>query len=333
MPGSCEKLTSEAANAATTNQRNQTLHDLLLFSLLGLGVMTLVSGGLGWVMAGRVLRPVSTITEAARRASERHLGERLGLQGPRDELKSLADTFDEMLERLDVAFAGQRRFIADASHELRTPLTVMRTAIDVTLAKPDRSPAQLEAMAAKIRRSVDQADKLIDSLLTLAVSERDPPVTELVDLATVAEDAIDTAGADIARLGLEVKTRLDLAEVYGDRSLIERLVGNLVDNAPRHNHPDGWVELRTGMDGERAYIEVSNSGPLIGEELVSSLFEPFRRVEERTNTAGGVGLGLAIVRAIVGAHAGTIEAHSRPEGGLTISVFLATGQHTQNELS
>ena len=324
--GACDKLASESAAAATTSQRDQTLHNLLLFSLLGLGVMTLASGGLGWVMAGRVLRPVSTITEAARRASERHLGERLALRGPRDELKNLADTFDEMLDRLDVAFASQRRFIADASHELRTPLTVMKTAIDVTLAKPEQTPAQLEAMATKIRRSVDQAERLIDSLLTLAFSEHALLATEFIDLATVAEDAVETAGVDIARLDLAVKTSLEPAEVYGDRSLVERLVGNLVDNAARHNLRGGWMDIRTGRVAGAAYLEVSNSGSPIEEEFVQSLFEPFRRVEERTNTSGGVGLGLAIVRSIVAAHQGAIDARSRPEGGFTILIsFPAHG--------
>jgi signal transduction histidine kinase len=322
QPVACQKLETLAANAATAAQRDQTLHYLLIFSLLGLAVMTVASGGLGWLMAGRVLRPVSALTAAARRASERHLGERLGLEGPRDELKELADTFDEMLDRLDVAFSSQRRFIADASHELRTPLTVMRTAIDVTLAKPDRSAHQLEAMAAKVRRSVDQADKLIDALLTLAVSDHELPAAEHIDLATVAEDAVDIASPQISQRGLQVDSRLDPAGTHGARSLLERLVGNLVDNAVRHNLPDGWIDLRTGTTGDMAYMEVSNSGPIIDEGLVPSLFEPFRRIEERTSNADGVGLGLAIVRSIATAHRGTLTAHSLPNGGLKITVRL-----------
>jgi signal transduction histidine kinase len=316
----CVKLTTEAANAATTNQRDEVLHNLLLFSLLGLGVMTLISGGLGWLMAGRALRPVAVITGAARRASDRHLGERLNFQGPRDELKELADTFDSMLERLDVAFASQRRFVADASHELRTPLTVMRTAIDVTLAKPDRSPEQLEAMATKVRRSVDRAEKMVDALLTLAVSDREPARTEFIDLATVTEDAVDIAGAECSRLGLQVETHLDPAETYGDLSLVERLVGNLVENAVRHNVPGGWIDVRTGVNKGCAQIEVSNSGRMLTAELLQTLFEPFRRVAERTNSNAGVGLGLAIVRSISAAHGGTLDAKARADGGLTVSV-------------
>jgi signal transduction histidine kinase len=322
VPASCSKVFAAGADAAATSQRDQTLHNLLLFSLIGLGAMTLVSGGLGWVMAGRVLRPVRSITGAARRASERHLGERLALQGPRDELKELADTFDEMLDRLDASFASQRRFVADASHELRTPLTVMRTAIDVTLAKPSRSPEQLEAMAAKVRRSVDQAETLIDALLTLATSEQEASNREFVDLATAVEDALDAAEPGIAHLDLRVDANLEPAETTGDRLLLERLVANLVDNAVRHNVRGGWIRLRTGANGNGAHLEVANSGLEIPADVVQSLFEPFRRIEERTNARDGVGLGLAIVKSISAAHGASVEARHQPEGGLVISLAI-----------
>jgi signal transduction histidine kinase len=319
----CRKVFAEGAAAATSAQRDQTLHDLLLFSLIGLGAVTLASGGLGWFMAGRVLRPVRTITGAARRASEGHLGERLALQGPKDELKELADTFDEMLDRLDAAFASRQRFVADASHELRTPLTVMRTSIDVTLAKPEPSLEQLESMAVKVRRSVDQAEALIEALLTMATSERGLISTESVDLATIAEDALDTAGPAISESNLEVDTQLGPAETSGDRLLLERLAGNLVDNAVRHNNPGGWIGVRTGWERDAgAFLEVSNSGPVIASELVPLLFEPFRRVEERTSVRDGVGLGLAIVDSICVAHGATVEAKSQPDGGLTIRVVI-----------
>ncbi|HXQ60423.1 MAG TPA: HAMP domain-containing sensor histidine kinase [Acidimicrobiales bacterium] len=325
---SCRAAFAAGSKAATTSQRDQTLHNLLLFSLLGLGAMTLASGGLGWVMAGRVLRPVRTITGAARRASEQHLGERLALQGPKDELKELADTFDEMLDRLDAGFASRRRFVADASHELRTPLTVMRTAIDVTLAKPTRSPGQLEAMASKVRRSVDKAESLIGALLTLAMSEREVTSNEFVDLATVAEDVLDAAQAAVDRLDLRVEAELEPAETTGDRLLLERLIGNLVDNAMQHNHPGGWVRVRTGTmgttcaTGDSRYVSVANSGPVVPGDQVDALFEPFRRVEERTSAGDGVGLGLAIVKSIAAAHDATVEARSQSEGGLLISVVF-----------
>ncbi|HEV2360426.1 MAG TPA: HAMP domain-containing sensor histidine kinase [Acidimicrobiales bacterium] len=320
VPAACQRAFAEGAAAAAIGQRNTTLHDLLLFSLLGLAGMTLVSGGLGWTMAGRVLRPVRRITGAAQRASGNHLGERLAMAGPDDELKQLADTFDEMLDRLDTAFANQQRFVADASHELRTPLTVMRTAIDVTLAKPEPTPDQLQTMAAKLRRSIDRSEALIGALLTLATSEQGLTVRESVDLATLAEDALDDVGATISQLGLTIEADLDPAEATGDPILVGRLVANLVENAVRHNVAGGWLSVRTGISDGRAHIEVSNTGPVVPEDLLSSLFEPFRRAEERTGSPDGVGLGLAIVRGVATAHGAELEANSRGEGGLVLSV-------------
>ena len=320
VPAVCTKVFSAGARAATSSQRDQTLHNLLLFSLIGLGAMSVASGGLGWVMAGRVLRPVRTITGAARRASEEHLGERLAMGGPDDELKELADTFDQMLDRLDAAFASQRRFVANASHELRTPLTVMRSAIDVTLAKPARTPAQLEEMAAKVRRSVDQAESLIEALLTLATSEPRPTAVEPVDLATVAEDALDVSASAAERLDLHVDADLGPAAVRGDRMLLERMIGNLVDNAVRHNHAGGWVTVRTATTPDGPFVRITNSGPGIPHDVVESLFEPFARLEQRVNVAEGVGLGLAIVKSIAAAHGATVEATAPPEGGLAVSV-------------
>jgi signal transduction histidine kinase len=318
----CNRVATEAANTATANQRDRALHDLLVFSLLGLAVMTVGSGGLGWVMAGRVLRPVSAITGAARRASERHLGERLDMQGPNDELKQLADTFDDMLERLDTAFASQRRFIADASHELRTPLTVMRTAIDVTLSKTTRSPTQLESMAAKVRRSIDRADSLVDALLTLAISEHEVTASEFVDLAALAEDALEIVAPAISQRDLNASVDLQPAETNGNPVLLERLVGNLIINAVRHNHPGGWLRVETWGTTDHSHLKVANSGDVIPGPLVATLFEPFRRIHERTNSHDGVGLGLAIVRSIAAAHGGRVEARARHEGGFTIEVAL-----------
>ena len=315
-------LSAVGAYQAAIRQRDQTLGHLLVYSLVGLGVVTAASGGLGWLMAGRALRPVSTITAAARRASERHLGERLAMQGPRDELKELADTFDQMLERLDASFATQRRFVADASHELRTPLTVMRTAIEVTLAKPVRTPEQLEAMAAKVARSASQAETLFESLLTLATSDQPLANIEQVDLATAAEDAIETAAPGIRRLDLQVDMVLKPAPTTGNRRLLERMIGNLVDNAVRHNNPGGWVRVHAGISGGRALVTIANSGPVVPEALLPQLFEPFRRVEERTGIHDGAGLGLAIVRSIGTAHAADLDARCIPAGGLMVTVTL-----------
>jgi len=334
------------ASAGSQSQRDRALHSLLFYSLVGLGVMTLASGGAGWVVSGRVLRPVAVITETARRASEQHPGERIGLTGARDELRELADTFDDMLERLDQAFGAQRRFIANASHELRTPLTVMRTAIDVTLAKPARTPQQLEAMAVRVRRSIDRAEAMIDALLTLAISDQGPASSEPFDLATGAEDALDAAAGCIAEHGLTVDSALAPAPMSGDPLLLERMIGNLVDNAVRHNEPGGWIRLRTGVsdgadstdrgdesdrsdrtDGsDRGYgtvfLRIANSGPHIPPDAVPGLFEPFQRMAGRAGTRDGAGLGLSIARSIVAAHGATVVARSQPEGGLDVRVAL-----------
>ena len=311
-----------AGTVAGMQAQQNTLAKLLAFWALGLGVMTVASGGLGWYISGRLLRPVREITETARRASEQHLGERLALTGPRDELKELADTFDDMLERLDAAFATQRRFVANASHELRTPLTVMRTAIDVTLAKPSPTAAQLTDMAVRVRRSIDKAESMIEALLTIAVSDQGKLSTEFTDLATMAEDAIDAAAPTIERLNLRVDAQLDPAEITGDPQLLERMISNLVDNAVRHNEPGGWIRLRTGRGAAAAYLEIANSGPFIPDDAVPSLFEPFRRMEARTGARDGVGLGLSIARSVVTAHHATVTASSQPAGGLDISVQI-----------
>ena len=322
----CEKAFAAGALAAQSAQRQRTLNELLEWSLVGLVGLTLVSAGLGWMMAGRALRPVRDITGAARRASERHLGERINLRGPDDELKELADTFDDMLERLDLAFTSQRQFVANASHELRTPLTTMRTAIDVVLAKPNPSTEQLQATAEKVRRSVDRAELIIDALLTLAVSNQGAGAVEPVDLATAAEDALDAVGERARRSGLRVDTELARAEVTGNRVLLERLVGNLVENAVVHNVTDGWVRVRAGTNDGHAYLEVANSGPVVGEDELPHLFEPFRRADARVGSEG-VGLGLSIVESVGEAHGARVNAQASPGGGLVVSVTMSSLQH------
>jgi signal transduction histidine kinase len=281
-----------------------------------------VSAWLGWIVAGRALRPVHAITAAARRASEENLGERIALAGPDDELKELADTFDAMLARLDAAFASQLRFVADASHELRTPLTVMRTAIDVTLAKPDHTLAQLESMAIEVRSAVDRAEALIEALLTLARSDRGSGPRERLDVAVLAEDALDAAAPAIRARPVTVEAALLPGLALGDPVLVERLVTNLVDNAVRHNVPDGWVQVATGTRGGMAFIEVANGGEPIPAEAVPLLFEPFRRLSDRAGPPDGTGLGLSIVRSVALAHRGQLTARSRPAGGLEVSVLL-----------
>jgi signal transduction histidine kinase len=328
----CEAVYVAGLRAGSADQRSRALDNLLLYSLAGLGLMTVASGGAGWVISGRVLRPVRSITETARRASEQHLGERIGLTGARDELRELADTFDDMLERLDRAFAAQRRFVADASHELRTPLTVMRTAIDVTLAKPGRTPEQLEAMAIRVRRSVERAERMIEALLTLAVSDRGELTgAETFDLATAAEDAVDAAAGDVERLGLHLSTDLDTAITTGDPSLLDRMIGNLIDNAVRHNEAGGMVNVSSGVQDGTAFVRIMNSGPVVPEADVPGLFEPFHRGGGRSAAkagADGVGLGLAIARSIAAAHGAVVQAQPRPGGGLDVVVIMPAATST-----
>jgi signal transduction histidine kinase len=298
-------------------QRDLTLDHLLAYSLITLAVVTVLAALAGWLVAGRVLRPVHRITAAARAASEHNLSGRVALTGPRDELRELADTFDDMLARLDAAFDSQRRFIANASHELRTPLTVMRTTIDVVLAKPAPTPAELTAMAEDVRAAADHAEALIEALLTLARNERGLTVHEAVDLATVAEDVLDTADLD----GLLLSTSLTPAATTGDPVLLERLVANLVDNAVRYNVPGGEVTVLTSTVDSQAQLVVANTGPAIEPAAVAGLFEPFRRLQDRTAT-DGVGLGLAIVASIVTVHAGAVTANALPGGGLEVTVTV-----------
>lgn len=322
----CKGAFAAGAAQGAKQQGRQTLNELLVYSLVGLGVLTVVSGGVGWAVAGRILRPLHAVTGAARRASEHNLGDRLALQGPRDELKELADTFDGMLDRLDAAFASQRRFVANASHELRTPLTVMRTAIDVTLAKPNRDRDQLEAMAVEVRQAVDRAEELIAALLTLARSDRGLTGREFVDIATAVEDAIDASAAELAPYAVE--TTLRPAELTGDRVLLERMVANLVQNAARHNVPGGWVRVETGSRDGQVWLAVANGGVVLPDELIPMLFEPFRRLRDRVGSDSGVGLGLSIVRSVVTSHGGEVRGTALPEGGVRVEVTLPASIRT-----
>jgi signal transduction histidine kinase len=268
---------------------------------------------------------VHTITAAARAASEHNLSARVALRGPRDELHELAETFDEMLDRLQAAFEGQKRFIASASHELRTPLAVMRATVDVVLDKPDSSPADLRSMAADIRVAVDHAEHLIGALLILARNERGLAVHEEFDLATVTEDVLDTA--DLA--DRRVHTTLEPAVISGDPVLAERLVANLVDNAVRYNTAAGdiWISTRT-LAGERQ-LTVANTGPLISAADADRIFQPFQRLNDRTFHEG-FGLGLTIVASIAAVHGGTATARPRDEGGLSVDVAIPSARsHAQ----
>ncbi len=276
-----------------------------------------VAAILGWIAAGRALRPVHLITAAARAASEHNLSARVGLRGPHDELRELAETFDEMLGRLQAAFEGQRRFIANASHELRTPLAVMGATVDVVLDNPDSTPGDLRGMAADIRAAVDRAEHLIGALLILARSERGLTAHEQVDLATVAEDVLDSAG-----LGeLRMHATLESALISGDPVLAEHLIANLVDNAARYNHAAGDIWISTRTTAVSSELTVANTGPLISPADADRIFQPFQRLNDRT-AHDGFGLGLTIVASIAAIHGGTATAYPRKDGGLSITVTI-----------
>jgi signal transduction histidine kinase len=304
-------------NLGAQGQRNFTVSHLLEYSLITVAVVIVLAAMLGWIFSGRALRPVHLITKAARAASERNLSARVAPTGPRDELRELAETFDAMLGRLQAAFEGQERFIANASHELRTPLAVMRATVDVVLGNPDSTQADLRAMAADIRAAVDHAEHLIGALLLLARNERGLTVREETDLATVAEDVLDTAVPGDRRL----HATLEPAVISGDPVLAEHLVANLVDNAIRYNNPGGDIWISTGVTAAGSELTVANTGPVISPADAERIFQPFERLSDRTSH-DGFGLGLAIVASIAAIHGGAATASPRDQGGLSVTVAI-----------
>jgi signal transduction histidine kinase len=315
----CQATFKLGADAAAIAQRDAVLSDLLLESILAVIGATTVAAVVGWFVAGRILRPISQLTTAARSASETNLSQRLNLQGPRDELRELAETFDDMLERLELAFLAQERFIANASHELRTPLTVIRTTVDVVLAKPRASRAELIEMGSAVRRAVLRADALTTTLLTLARNERGLAESEPLELDALAQEVIEST----ANGELTVTLQLQPALILGDERLIERLIANLMDNAARYNVPQGEIAVSTGTRLGVAFFRVENTGPVVSNEQVERIFEPFTRIDERV-AVEGFGLGLALVRSIAQSHNGSVTAQARPHGGLDVSVEFAT---------
>jgi signal transduction histidine kinase len=267
---------------------------------------------------------VHRITTAARAASEHNLSARVAPTGPRDELRELAETFDEMLGRLQAAFEGQQRFIANASHELRTPLAVIRASADVVLDNPGSTPGDLRGMAADIRAEVDHAEHLISALLILARNERGLNVHDEVDLATVAEDVLDTAPPG----GQRVHATLEPAVISGDPVLAERLIANLVDNAARYNLAAGDIWISTGTVAGSSQLTVANTGPVISVADAGRIFQPFQRLTDRTSH-DGFGLGLAIVASIAAIHGGTVTARPRDDGGLSVTVTIPSAGTTR----
>lgn len=304
---------------------DDALHQLRLQYAIALVAMTALSVLLGWLLAGRALRPLQRITATARGVSLDNLDERIALEGPRDELKELADTFDAMLERLAAAFASQRRFVANASHELRTPLSVMRTELEVTLADPDASTAELRAMAETVHEAMDRTERLVQALLMLARSEGAVTRRDPVDLAAAARLALDQTTRIAQASSLEIAADLNAAPVRGDRRLLERLVANLVENAVGHNRPGGHVSISTSTRDGRSVVEVVNDGDVLDPATLPRLLEPFQR-SDRGARGDGAGLGLSIVRSMAQAHGGAIALAACPGGGLRATVTLPRGE-------
>jgi len=318
----CQQAIFGGIRLGAADQRASDLHELLLWALAGLGAAAIVAGVLGWATGRRILLPLHTVTAAALRTSQEHLGERISFDGADDELKELADTFDDMLARLDRAFASQRRFVANAAHELRTPLTSARTLIDVAMAKPARTTGQMEVLAVRVREALGQSEALIEGLLTLARSDRGLTSYEPADLEAAAQDAIDQVSATARDSKIVIDADLAPSPVLGDRVLLERLAANLLDNAVHYNVTGGSVRVVTGTGNGMSYITVTNTGPLVPESAVASLFEPFTRLDGRVGNRQGVGLGLSIVTSVVNAHHGHLHAEALPNGGMTISARL-----------
>jgi signal transduction histidine kinase len=319
---------SKAAQAEAAGLRRDTLDQLLIESGIAFGIMAVASVGLGWLMAGRVLRPLRTITAAARRISARSLHQRIAMTGPDDELKELGDTFDQLLGRLDASFRAQRQFVANASHELRTPLARQRTLLEVALRDRQATDASLRLACERALIAGEQQERLITALLTLARGERGLDVFEPFDLGAVAAGTLDARRDEAQARGVTVTTDLGPAPALGDPRLAERLAANLADNAIRYNVPGGLVEITAGRREDRAFLAVTNTGPVIPPDQLGRLFQPFQRLaqariaEGRHANQDGLGLGLAIVSAIAAAHGAGLHAVTRAAGGLAVEVVF-----------
>lgn len=310
--------------------RDDTLNTMLTGSLILLGVVGVIAGGFGWLLARQALRPLRQITATARRIADRSLHERVALVGPNDEIKELADTLDAMLERLDRSFDSQRRFVANASHELRTPLAINRTLVEVALDNPQANES-LRQLGARLLAVNHRHERLIEGLLTLASSEQRITEPTPVDLADIAQHIIAESQGAAQNAGVDIRIHLRPALAAGDPVLLERLTQNLIDNAIRYNLPEhGWITVTTDTIDDHVHLTVENTGPPVPPYEVPSLFEPFRRlpITERladaasTAISRGAGLGLSIVQAVAHAHDGDVHAAPRGDGGLTVRVRI-----------
>ncbi|MGW0710458.1 sensor histidine kinase [Streptomyces sp. NPDC002643] len=305
------------------SKRKGALDNLLSRSLLALLGLAVIAFAFGYAMAGRVLAPLGRITRTARAVAGSDLSRRIELDGPDDELKELADTFDDMLERLQRAFTAQQRFVGNASHELRTPLAINRTLLEVHLSDPN-APAELQQLGKTLLATNERSEQLVEGLLLLARSDNQIVERKPVDLAEVASQAIDQVRSEAETKKVEICGERAPAVVQGNGVLLERIALNLVQNAVRYNVPEGgWVEVTTELQHGQAVLVVTNTGPVVPAYEIDNLFEPFRRLRtERTGSDKGVGLGLSIVRSVARAHGGHIAAQPREGGGLVMRVTL-----------
>jgi signal transduction histidine kinase len=315
LPAPASELPHVKATAKASD-----LRELLVVSCIVMGAAVALSVGLGWFVAGRVLRPIRTISTSVRRISEDNLHARLDAAGPDDELKELSDTFDQLLQRLETAFQAQRQFAANASHELRTPLTLERTLLEVALADPDCTLESLRATCQRVLTAEEHQERLIASLLTLARSQSGLTSRSPIDLCEVARGVVSSRTSQLAGAGLTIGCELNPAPILGDDRLIEHLTANLLDNAISYNVPAGFITLATGTADGRSFLTVLNSGPHIAEQI-TRLQRPFERLgPDRTDTGGGTGLGLSIVASIARAHGADLSLEPRPDGGLAVTV-------------
>jgi signal transduction histidine kinase len=326
LPGA-EQRVARAIQAQAVQQHAEIMHQLLVQSCVALAIMSVVATALGWLVAGRVLRPLQTMTDSIQHISARNVHERLALTGPRDELRNLADTIDGLLGRLDTALDSHRRFVANAAHELRTPLTLEHALLEEAVIDPDATADSFRTQFEQLMVVSEQQARLLESLLILATSERGLDHLESVDLSGLTGDVLRAAEPEARRLDLVVTAEVRPARVTGAPALVECLVANLIDNAMSYNVTDGRVDVATGTEGTRPFLSVTNTGPLVPPEMVDRLLSPFQRLD-RAADDGHHGLGLSIVQSIAAAHSADLTVRARPAGGLAIRVLFPAGEET-----
>jgi signal transduction histidine kinase len=325
-PGNHQQSPDDRVAGARREERRFALQQLWRQSLIGLVIATVGALGLGWLFAGQVLHPIRRITAHARASSAATLDERIRLDGPEDELKELADTFDAMLDRLQAAFRAQQGFAAQASHELRTPLAIIRAEAELARDAPNASERERQSAGA-ILAAAGRSERLVDGLLALTRSESTMLDAAPVDLAELTGDVVGEYVREADQAGLRIDLALDAAVVLGDPALLRQMIGNLVQNAIRYNRPDGWVRVSVAPVAGSVRLVIENSGLPVGQAEIGRLFDPFVRGEWARRNRTGFGLGLAIVRAVATAHLGTVRALPGPDGGLRIILDIPLSPH------